>query len=245
MQAGISAICGTREEQQDAILEYCGKSYGIAAVFDGMGGLEMGAAASRLAVEILEEDFIAFDPQEDLVAFLREEFYKIDEAIHQMKDTDGKQIDAGTTAVAVAFRNDEMYWISAGDSKLFFIREDEIYSVTREHNYLLSLDILKAHRKISEEQYQKEYEKGEALISYLGIGNLRLLDQNEEPFMLQKGDCMLLCSDGVYKKMLPQEIKRIVLEYETAQEAASALTDSIVQKREASQDNASVVLLKY
>lgn len=245
MQAGISAIRGTREEQQDAILEYFGKSYGIAAVFDGMGGLEMGAAASRLAVEILEKDFIAFDPQNDFVAFLREEFYKIDEAIHQMKDADGKQIDAGTTAVAVAFRNDEMYWISAGDSKLFFIREDEIYSVTREHNYLLSLDILKAHHRISEEQYQKEYEKGEALISYLGIGDLRLLDQNEEPFILQEGDCMLLCSDGIYKKMLPQEIKRIVLEHETVQDAAIALTDNIVKRREASQDNASVILLKY
>ena len=41
----------------------------------------------------------------------------------------------------------------------------------------------------------------EALISFLGIGNVKLMDVIDKPFEMQTGDMVLLCSDGVTKTL--------------------------------------------
>lgn len=242
---GYSSVIGSREEQQDAVLACQNGEHYIGVVCDGMGGLQGGAAASRNAIDIIKEDFQKLAEEENIPEFLEYEVRKIDRAIESLTDPEGNLYEAGTTIVAVIVFRQKMYWISVGDSKIFFIRDGRAFPLTREHNYKLSLDIMKRRGLITEQEYLTETAKGEALISYLGVGNLRLFDSNIEGIPLEFGDRILLCSDGLYKYMDEEDILSTVRSHGNAQDAAAALTDAIEYMGKNEQDNTSVVLVQY
>ena len=54
--------------------------------------------------------------------------------------------------------------------------------------------------------------QAEALISYLGMGNISLTDSNTEPFYLEENDLILLCSDGLYKRLSNEQIPEMQVE---------------------------------
>ena len=83
--------------------------------------------------------------------------------------------------VAAIVEKDELYWLSVGDSKIYIIRGEEIISVCREHNYRLTLDQRLEQGQLTQEEYAAEEYRAEALISYLGMGNVSLMDVNAQP----------------------------------------------------------------
>ena len=65
-----------------------------------------------------------------------------------------------------------------------------------------------------------------------------------EAFLLNDGEIVLLCSDGLYRSMQKQDILRVVKAYERdMQHAADALTSAVRDRKK--QDNTSVVILQY
>ena len=149
-------------------------------------------------------------------------------------------------AVAVVIENNKMYFLSVGDSKIYILRDNEILAVNREHNYRLSLDEKLKKGQITKEQYIAEEDQAEALISYLGMGNVSLMDINNEPFILQENDIVLLCSDGLYKRLPDKDIMQIIqLEEPDMNRAARRLTDVVMMRTRKNQDNSSLVLLQY
>lgn len=245
IRMGQASIVGTRREQQDRTLMFYRPGYCVAAVCDGMGGLNAGEIASETAVQILEAELT--DPQtcENIPELLRRVVMKVDTVISELQNDEKKPLGAGTTMVVAVINQGILYWLSVGDSKIYFIRDGRIHSLNRAHNYQLSLDIMKRRGMISEEKYQKESKKGEALISYVGMGNLSLIDSEEEGIVLEREDQLLLCSDGVFRTLKEDEILKIVRKYGNAQAAASALTEAVERSGRSSQDNASAVLVKY
>lgn len=72
------------------------------------------------------------------------------------------------------------------------------------------------------------------------------MDVNEFPFELIPGDYVILCSDGMYRTLVEEEIYRIVTEHgDDVQAAATKLTDQVVEKGKKNQDNTSVIVLRY
>ncbi|MBQ9199550.1 MAG: serine/threonine-protein phosphatase [Lachnospiraceae bacterium] len=243
---GISSIIGTRENQQDSVFGQAGENVSIAIVCDGMGGLNGGERASQTALKILAEDFFGEENIENMPEFFEKEAYKMDEEVFKLTDEEGEPLNAGTTVVAVVVKNNEAYWLSVGDSKIYIIREDEIIPVNREHNYRLVLDERLKNGEIDEETYKSEEKQAEALISYIGIGDLRLMDINKKPFELLENDIILLCSDGLYKRLKDEEIIELIkYEEPDMKRAAKRLTDIVMKRTVKSQDNTSIVLMQY
>lgn len=88
--------------------------------------------------------------------------------------------------------------------------------------------------------------RGEALISYLGIGKIKLIDVNQNPFLLQEGDMILLCSDGLYKSFSDREIQDILeLGSENFEQLATVLTETVLKYGKKPLDNCSILLVKY
>ena len=86
----------------------------------------------------------------------------------------------------------------------------------------------------------------EALISYIGMDGVELVDGNDEPFILQDGDVILLCSDGLFKSLSEAAISRIVRTFsDNIPMAAKILTYAAVDNRPRGQDNTTVILVKY
>ena len=166
--------------------------------------------------------------------------------VTKLCDDNGRPLGAGTTTVAVYIDNGCMDWISVGDSKIYVIRNNTIQCIVREHNYRMMLNDMYMKGEITLEQYRSEEHKAEALISFLGIGSVSLIDESENSLQLMQGDIILLCSDGLYKSLSEQMILAVISDnYFDMQRAADELTDAALRYSSKSQDNTTVVLLHY
>lgn len=241
---GISSIIGTRDIQQDTIFGYISGSWAIAIVCDGIGGLADGEIASRVAVQSLADAWFAYARLSDIPGFFRQAAIQADKKVFLHSNENGVRIRSGTTVVAVAVNENELYWLSIGDSKIYIIREDEIMPFNIEHNYRLVMDLRVQRGDMTQEEYAAEEYRADALISYLGMGNVSLMDINQQAFLLEDGDIILLSSDGLYRGLQEQNMLDIIkVNLENMQNAACALTDAVSGRKK--QDNASVVILRY
>ncbi len=239
-----STMQGRREQQQDFYTSRQLPDRTIAIVCDGMGGLNGGSVASRHAATMLLEDLEKVSPTENMYAFFKQELEKLDDEIYSLKNPDGSRMGAGTTIVAVLLFGDELYWFSVGDSKLFYLRKNEMHCVTRAHNYAMRLDEMLKDNSIGEAEYKREANKGEQLISYLGMGMAELFDGNYSPFIMEDGDKILLCTDGLYRTVSPDEIRNILCMHETTEKLCTRLEKTVVNKNVKNQDNATWVILQ-
>ena len=246
VKMGISSIIGTRKSQQDTVFGKVTPDGAIAIVCDGMGGLEGGEIASKVAAETLARDYFDTWPIAHVPSFFREEALKMDQAVFELTGENGLPLEAGTTIVSVIVQNNGLYWLSVGDSRIYLIRNNEIVTVNQEHNYRMTLNAQLKDGIISRETYEKEDKKGDALISFLGMGNVSLMDLNQAPFLLEPGDMVLLCSDGLYRSLDEEKLLwTIRTNMPDIQRAAHCLTACAMDETESSLDNTSLVLLQY
>ena len=248
VESAISSVIGARESQQDSCyvdVEEDGNAIGI--ICDGMGGLAGGEIASQNAVRMFIEDYEQVRHElTNFYSFFLEEMIEIDSMVAELTDEAGNLLSAGTTLVAVSVKNGNFQWISVGDSKIYILRGDVLYSMAMEHNYLTQLNQRLREGSISEEEYASEVGRGAALISYLGMGNISLMDAYPKPVQLMDGDIILLCSDGLYKALTEQQITETIHSYPgNLDAAASALQEQAAMAAGVTQDNTSIVMLSY
>ncbi len=244
IMVGTSSIIGHRKMQQDTIFGQFDENGGIGIVCDGMGGLEGGEKASALAARTLAEDYFNSVPISNVPAFFRREGQKIDGIVSRLTDERGNDMDAGTTMVAAIIQDDILHFLSIGDSRIFFIRNDAIQPLNELHNYRLTMDRMMKEGSMSMAEYKKKGKQAEALISFLGMGDMALMDI--KTIQLKDQDRILLCSDGLYRA-LSEDVILEVLNYHKfdMQMAAQALTDEASRRSKRGQDNTSVVLIQY
>lgn len=243
---------GNRKYQQDAVYvsgsrKIAGnrKTRVFAAVCDGMGGMADGGRASSTAIHMFREGFekIEKGPNIQIPTFFRQGIRSVDAVISQFPKEAGK--GSGTTLVAVIAENNRLYWASVGDSRIYILRGRDMIQVTRDHNYMLRLQQMVDNGQMTLQEAQAKKQK-EALISFLGIGNVTLMDINEQPFEMQFGDIVLLCSDGITKTLPDDQIRDIIKnDAVSMKEKAKILVEAAVRGNTHSQDNTSVAILQY
>lgn len=243
---------GNRKYQQDAVYvsgsrKIAGnrKTRVFAAVCDGMGGMADGGRASSTAIHMFREGFekIEKEPNIQIPTFFRQGIRSVDAVISQYPKEAGK--GSGTTLVAVIAENNRLYWASVGDSRIYILRGRDMIQVTRDHNYMLRLQQMVDNGQMTLQEAQAKKQK-EALISFLGIGNVTLMDINEQPFEMQFGDIVLLCSDGITKTLPDDQIRDIIKnDAVSMKEKAKILVEAAVRGNTHSQDNTSVAILQY
>ena len=129
MEYEIRSYIGTRKYQEDAA-DVCITEKGLfAVVCDGIGSRKSGGESSRLTVEYFTEHFRK-DFSENFPQFISKAAQKIDEELNERYGS-----ECGTTAVAVYIKENEVYWFSVGDSRLYMIRGGKMKQITTDHNY--------------------------------------------------------------------------------------------------------------
>lgn len=243
--AFLSSI-GDRDSQQDCFGYSLKNNEGIVVICDGMGGHEGGAIASSIAVANFLEDYEKHYPCANPAELLRETARKTDNQISTLKSADGKLMKAGSTCVAVIIKDRKLFWCSVGDSRVYLLREGEFFQLTQDQNYrTVLIEKLKAGL-ISATDVAEEAERGDALISYLGIGGCSLNDYSVAPIELRGGDRILLMSDGLYKVVSDEEIKRITENFKNIAEALRALdakSARLAKNLKESRDNTTIALI--
>ena len=152
---------------------------------------------------------------------------------------------AGTTLVASIIVNDRAYWASVGDSRIYIYRRGTLARLTRDHNYALVLREMVNKGELAEADAENDPAKN-ALISFIGMENVAIVDICEEPLSLENGDIMLLCSDGLVKALTDEAIAETMSRYfGNLNEMARRLPLAALEAKTRSLDNTSVVLLQY
>ena len=184
---------GGREKNEDR-MGYCyTRDSGLFALADGMGGHPEGEVASQLALQTLAALF-----QRDAKPVLKDPARFLHDAImaghHQLLRyaTEKSLIDTPrTTVVACVLQGRTAYWAHCGDSRLYLVRGDKLIARTRDHSYSELQDTLSAVVPIGE-RFNRN-----VLFTCLGSPGKPVVDV-VGPLVMQTGDRILLCSDGLW-----------------------------------------------
>lgn len=245
---GNAQHIGARAEQQDAFgfSDIADKSFTrhggvLAVVADGMGGLANGREASNLAVRTMLAAYAAKVSTETIPAALYRSITEANRAVYDFAHSQGKAGGVGTTLIATVLQGEELHWISAGDSRIYMIRDGRGTQINTDHVYARELRLRAARGEISPDQARNHPER-EALTSFLGDREIAEIDRSAVPVLLKPGDRLLLCTDGLYRAVPENEMVAIAVRGSSS-EAAEALVARALAARIPNQDNATVALL--
>lgn len=247
-QIGSRGIIGTRDYQQDLGYYYTGTDCVFSIICDGMGGMEGGERASRAAVDQFVQDFRQERGVVNVPEFLVKEAGRLNQVVAGLKNSSGAPLQGGTTLVAVYCSGNQMYWVSVGDSRIYLIRGNRIKPLNREHNYRLTLQMNLESGLINKDTYDREStgRQADALVSYIGMEQLAMVDVSQAPIIMQEGDVVVLCSDGVCKSLNDSQICAMVRDNDVDMDiAADRLTGMAMRYGARGQDNTTVILVKY
>ncbi len=230
---------GGREKNEDR-MGYCyTRDSGLFALADGMGGHPEGEVASQLALQTLAAMF-----QRDAKPTLKEPMRFLHEAIiaghHQLLRyaTQKALIDTPrTTVVACVLQGNSAYWAHCGDSRLYLVRGEKLVARTRDHSYS-ELQETMSHVVPMGERFNRN-----VLFTCLGSPGKPVVD-TVGPLLLQSGDRLLLCSDGLWGTVTDAEITE-QLGKNTIADAVPELVEQALRNGGAKSDNVSVLAVEW
>ncbi len=202
---GLSDPGSVRKQNQDAYrIEQLDRSTLLCVVCDGMGGAKSGNIASTLAVEVFTEEVRrAWTPKMDqdkvdqmLRSAVKLANFTVYDQSAQFTEFDGM----GTTLVAAFIRGKTVTIVNVGDSRAYAVDEGGITQVTKDH----SLVQLMVDRGDLSPEAAKTYPGKNYITRAIGTEPTVLCDIFHRE--LNKGDYLLLCTDGLSNLMDDQEI---------------------------------------
>ena len=230
---------GGREKNEDR-MGYCyTRDSGLFALADGMGGHPEGEVASQLALQTLAALF-----QRDSKPTLADPLRFLHEAIiaghHQLLRyaTQKALIDTPrTTVVACVLQGNAAYWAHCGDSRLYMVRGDKLVARTRDHSYS------ELQETLSQVVPMGERFNRNVLFTCLGSPGKPVVD-TVGPLLLQSGDRLLLCSDGLWGTVTDAEITEQLAKHPIS-DAVPELVEQALRNGGAKSDNVSVLAMEW
>ena len=235
-------IQGSREEQQDvwALLPSREDRGWAALVADGMGGLPLGGRASRVAEEAVRGVVQGEDAEEVSPRLLERAVAAAQAAVSALGRREGFPGYVGTTLVLALLDEGGLHWSTVGDSRLYLLRDGELRLLSEDHTVGARLLRAAAAGRLDPEEARRHPER-DALVSFLGIEELREVARSGDPLPLRPGDRVLLATDGVTRTLEDREVARALSAH--GEDPAAALLEAVARKGKAAQDNATAVVL--
>jgi serine/threonine protein phosphatase PrpC len=230
---------GGREKNEDR-MGYCyTRDSGLFALADGMGGHPEGEVASQLALQTLAALF-----QRDSKPTLADPLRFLHESIiaghHQLLRyaTQKSLIDTPrTTVVACVLQGNAAYWAHCGDSRLYMVRGDKLIARTRDHSYS------ELQETLSQVVPMGERFNRNVLFTCLGSPGKPVVD-TVGPLLLQPGDRLLLCSDGLWGSVSDATITEQLARYPIP-DAVPELVEQALRNGGPKSDNVSVLAMEW
>jgi PPM family protein phosphatase len=159
----------------------------LAIVADGMGGHAGGAVASKLVVDAAVD---AVEQGESLAEALQVANGAVRNGARGRPELEGM----GSTFVAVLVQDDEVRWISVGDSPLFLAAGGRLERLNADHSMAPQIDALLTRGMLTAEEAASHPGRHTLRDAVMGEP-LTLIDEGTRH--LEAGACLFLCSDGV------------------------------------------------
>ena len=160
---------------------------------DGMGGYAGGTQASHLVVEAFKRVYMAHSNITNSLPVLEEAVKAALADIHEYAKDKPELESMGSTVVAVVLHPDQVDLINVGDSRAYLIRDGQLIQISLDQSLVAEMV---RHGIMTPAEAQVSPKRNQL--------NMAITAKREsvEPFMktvpLQKGDGVLLCSDGLW-----------------------------------------------
>ena len=176
---------------------------------DGMGGCNAGEIASKQAVDsarkYIEDNFENTPKDRENLKKLVKSGIEYANMVVNDESKESKEMEGmGTTLEVCLIYNNRAYIGHVGDSRIYRIRNDFIRRLTQDHSYV---EKLVKEGTITKEQAE-HHEKKNILMKALGCNAYVEPDVMAKGF--QKGDILIMCSDGLTNMVYIDDIGRIV-----------------------------------
>ncbi len=207
----------------------------VAILADGVGGMERGEVASRLAVETALKTFQEAPGEQTPQQLITQMFNAANLAVYDKgMENHGKARMATTLAVAV-LRNNEITVGNVGDSRVYLVRKATIKQLSTDHTYTG----MQQKFGLISEQEAKTSDKRSVLTR--SVGQEPVIRVDVETATVFKGDKVVLCSDGLYAHVADSEIAEIVSRLSPAQACRQLVA---LAEQRGTDDNLSVQVLQ-
>ncbi len=210
-----------RTNNQDSyILKTYSEKTCLCVVCDGMGGARGGSEASKLASEkfvSVIDDFVtpyignkdkklsASDIKSAMLDAVDQANYAVNEYAKLHPSLKGM----GTTLVATLIIKNTVFCVNVGDSRMYFMNDQKIKQVTKDHSYVQYLLDL---GQISQSEADNFPNKN-IITRAIGTENSVKADFIREN--VADGTYLLLCSDGLTNHVSDEGIRDIVISADT------------------------------
>lgn len=234
----ITDIGRQRSMNQDFVYasdQPVGNLKNLLIVADGMGGHNAGDLASRYTVELMV-DYIEKAQEERPIPLLGNAIHHANELVMEKARTAKEYEGMGTTLVAATIKDEYLYVANVGDSRLYLI-DQEIEQITRDHSLVEEM----IHVGELQRKDARSHPDRNVITRAVGVRVPVRVDFFD--VKLEKGDKVLLCSDGLTNMVEDEDILQIVRKSDSIKEAANRLVTEA--NRNGGKDNISVVLAEY
>lgn len=205
----------------------------LIVVSDGMGGASSGEVASELTVLSIKDALVKLSrshpPYDRLVAAVEE----ANNVVWNEAQVNEEMKGMGATVTAVLIENDRVFVAEVGDSRAYLIRDGKIKQVTTDQSFvsqLVSKGLLKPEDAVS-------HPRKNVILQSIGVSEA--IKVAVDMFQLLRNDRLLVCSDGLYNLVSPEEMLQYSLAFNPSE--ACDLMVRLAKERGAP-DNITVVL---
>ena len=158
-------------------------------------------------MEAIQETY-ADTPATDPQALVTAGFHAAHQRIQSYAAAHAKLRGMGTTATAVVVLADRLYYAHVGDSRLYRVSREQITRLTHDHSYVGRL----VESGVITPEEAEAHPQRNILTAALGAGAEIAVETPQLPITLQKGDNLVLCTDGLWGQLTDQELQRAVLQ---------------------------------
>ena len=174
-------------------------------VADGMGGHTGGARASAMVVERFQQHLNRLSAIIAPPMALQAAAQATNADVLGVARTDPTTLSMGATVVVALVRGDQVVVGHAGDSRAYVFQEGRLTRITRDHSLIQEM----LDRKILTEQQARTHPEAHIITRAVGERHELVLEISP-PITVQRGDALLLCTDGLTGAVDDRAIEGIV-----------------------------------
>ena len=201
-------------------------------VADGMGGHKAGEFASKSAVETIVNE-VNRSKEKNAVKVLGKAIQKANEKVRQKASMDENYQGMGTTLVLASYSGHTLCVANVGDSRLYLI-SDKIRQITTDHSLVEEMIRMGG---LDREKARSHPDKN---IITRAVGTDPQVYGDVFELKLDKGEVLMLCSDGLTNMVPDMAIEQVLKTSETPADACQTLVD--MANRAGGKDNISIVV---
>lgn len=219
----------------------------LAVLADGIGGHRAGEVAADLAVDQISAHVAASSEDLRPAEVLQGAVAAASQAIYQNASTAPDRMGMGATCAIAYVIGARLFAANVGDSRIYLLRNRQLVRLSKDHTWIqealdsgvLSEDQVKGHPNAHViRRFLGSPQPPEAAICQRVEGQPI---NSEAGILLQKGDILLLCTDGLTDLVSDDEINQ-VLDSQPLEDAGAELIDLANQR--GGHDNITLILLE-